>query len=61
MTRAAVIVPLVAGADDRARASLAAGPSWASTAEWAEIVAGLSHEPTPGPGDSDGGDVFAPS
>ena len=76
MARVAVIVPLVEGAEDRARALLAAGlPS-----EWAEIAAGVpfiapdayfgpqpddltgvSYEPTPGPGDSDGGDVFAPS
>ena len=73
MARAAVIVPLVEGAEDRARALLAAGPPWDVTSEWAEIVAGppfigredelsgVSYEPTPGPGDSDGGDVFAPS
>jgi len=28
--------------------------------EWREIVAGLAFEPTPGPGYSEGGDVFAP-
>jgi hypothetical protein len=72
MARVAVIVPLVEGADDRARALLAAGPPWAGTSEWAEIVAGapfirrddelsgLSYESTPGPGDSEGGDVFPP-
>ena len=73
MARVAVIVPLVEGAEDRARALLAAGPPWADTSEWAEIVAGapfirrddelsgLSYESTPGPGDSEGGDVFPPS
>jgi hypothetical protein len=77
MARTAVIVPLVEGAEDRARALLAAGPPWAGTSEWAEIVAGapfiapdvysvpdstgVSYEPTPGPGDSEGGDVFPPS
>jgi hypothetical protein len=73
MARIAVIVPLVEGAEDRARALLAAGPPWAGTAEWAEIVAGdpfiglqdelsgVSYESTPGPGDSEGGDVFPPS
>lgn len=121
LTRVAVIVPLVEGAGDRARALLAAGPpfdpasweleghyvfatdsevvfvfeayddgilerlagnsiSWAVASEWTEIVAGAPHiapivyswsrpqaeatgvtfEPTPGPGDSEGGDVFAP-
>ena len=72
MARAVVIVPLVEGAEDRARALLAAGPPWADTSEWAEIVAeapfirrdddlsGLSYESTPGPGDSEGGDVFPP-
>jgi hypothetical protein len=79
MGRVAVIVPLVEGADDRARALLAAGPPWAGTSEWAEIVAGapfiapdvyagsqqdelsgVSYEATPGPGDSEGGDVFPP-
>lgn len=121
LTRVAVIVPLIEGAGDRARALLAAGPPfdpatweleehhvfatnsevvfvfeayddgvlerlvrnstlWASTSEWTEIVAGAPHiapavsswsrpqdeaigvsfEPTPGPGDSEGGDVFAP-
>ena len=73
MSRSAVIVPLVEGAEDRARALLAAGPPWADTSEWAGIVAGapfirrddelsgLSYESTPGPGDSEGGDVFPPS
>jgi hypothetical protein len=73
MARVAVIVPLVEGSEDRARDLLAAGPPWAGTSEWAEIVAeapfirradeltGVSYEPTPGPGDSDGGDVFPPS
>jgi hypothetical protein len=79
MARVAVIVPLAEGAEDRARALLAAGPPWAGTSEWAEIVAGapfiaadvysgsqqdelsgVSYEPTPGPGDSEGGDVFPP-
>jgi hypothetical protein len=72
MARAAVIVPLVEGAEDRARALLAAGPPWAGAPEWAEIVAGapfigredeltgVSYEPTPGPGDSEGGDLFPP-
>jgi hypothetical protein len=121
MTRVAVIVPLVEGAGDRARALLATGPpfdpaAWeleehhvfatdsevlfvfeayddkvlerlagnsaflAAKSEWMEIVAGAPHivpalyswsrpedeqtgvtfEPTPGPGDSEGGDVFAP-
>ena len=72
MSRSAVIVPLVEGAEDRARALLAAGPPWAGISEWAEIVAGepfiaplddltgVSYESTPGPGDSEGGDVFPP-
>ena len=72
MAHAVVIVPLVEGAEDRARALLAGGPPWASTSEWAEIVAGapfiapldaltgVSYESTPGPGDSEGGDVFPP-
>ena len=72
MARLAVIVPLVEGADDRARALLAAGPPWSGTPEWAEIVAGVpfiaplddltgvSYESTPGPGDSEGGDLFPP-
>jgi hypothetical protein len=72
MARLAVIVPLVEGAEDRARTLLAAGPSWASASEWAEIVAGepfiaplddltgMSYESTPGPGDSEGGDLFPP-
>lgn len=72
MSRSAVIVPLVEGAEDRARALLAAGPLWASASEWAEIVAGepfiaplddltgVSYESTPGPGDSEGGDLFPP-
>lgn len=121
LTRVAVIVPLVEGAGDRARALLASGPPfdpaawdledhhvfatdsevvfvfeandegvlerlagnsafWAARSEWKEIVAGAPHiapavyswsrpkdeatgvsfEPTPGPGDSEGGDVFAP-
>ena len=68
MARVAVIVPLVEGAEDRARALLAAGlPS-----EWAEIatgvpfiaplddLTGVSYESTPGPGDSEGGDLFPP-
>lgn len=80
MARVALIVPLVEGAEDRARALLAAGPPWAGAAEWTEIVAGspfiapdayagsgqheptgVSYESTPGPGDSEGGDVFPPS
>lgn len=122
LSRVAVIVPLVEGAGDRARALLAAGPPfdpatwdleahhvfatdrevvfvceasddglferltgnstfWAAKSEWTEIIAGaphiasavhswsrpqddltgVSYESTPGPGDSDGGDVFAPS
>jgi hypothetical protein len=73
MARVALVVPLIEGAEDRARALLAAGLPWAETSEWAEIVAGapfirleddltgVSYEPTPGPGDSEGGDVFAPS
>jgi hypothetical protein len=72
MARLAVIVPLAEGAEDRARALLAAGPPWAGTSEWAEIVAGapfiaplddrtgVSYESTPGPGDSEGGDLFPP-
>jgi hypothetical protein len=72
MAHAVVIVPLVEGAEDRARALLATGPLWAGTSEWAEIVAGapfiapmddltgVSYEPTPGPGDSEGGDLFPP-
>ena len=72
MARVAVIVPLVEGAEDRARALLAAGLLWASASEWAEIVAGepfiaplddltgVSYESTPGPGDSEGGDLFPP-
>ena len=72
MARLAVIVPLVEGAEDRARALLAAGPPWAGAAEWAEIVAGepfigredelsgVSYDSTPGPGDSEGGDIFPP-
>jgi hypothetical protein len=34
--------------------------SWIGAPEWREIVAGLAFEPTPGPGYSEGGDVFAP-
>jgi hypothetical protein len=34
--------------------------SWFGAPEWREIVAGLAFEPTPGPGYSEGGDVFAP-
>jgi hypothetical protein len=72
MARLALIVPLVEGAEERARALLAAGPPWAGTSEWAEIVAGVpsiaplvdltgvSYESTPGPGDSEGGDLFPP-
>ena len=72
MARLGVIVPLVEGAEDRARALLGAGPPWASTSEWAELVAGVpfiaplvdltgvSYESTPGPGDSEGGDLFPP-
>jgi hypothetical protein len=72
MTRLALIVPLVEDAEERARALLAAGPPWARTSEWAEIVAGVpfiappddltgvSYESTPGPGDSEGGDLFPP-
>ena len=71
MARVVVVVPLVEGAEDRARALLAAGPPWADTSEWAEIVAGapfisqdeptgLFYESTPGPGDSEGGDIFPP-
>jgi hypothetical protein len=72
MAHTALIVPLVEGAEDRARALLAKGPPWADTSEWAEIVAGaafitqvdeltgVSYESTPGPGDSEGGDVFPP-
>jgi hypothetical protein len=72
MARLALIVPLVESAEDRARALLAAGPPWADTSEWAEIVAGVpfiaslvdltgvSYESTPGPGDSEGGDLFPP-
>jgi hypothetical protein len=72
MARFTVIVPLVEGAEERARALLAAGPPWADTSEWAEIVAGapfiraedeltgVSYASTPGPGDSEGGDVFPP-
>jgi hypothetical protein len=120
VTRIAVIVPLVGGAGDRARALIAAGPpvdpaSWPieeqqvfvtdsevafvfetddegilsrlvggpilwAAAEWSEIAAeaphvasadyswsrpqdeasGLTYKATPGPGYSEGGDVFAP-
>ena len=71
MARVAVIVPLVEGAEDRARACSQPG-AWAGTSEWAEIVAGVpfiaplddltgvSYESTPGPGDSEGGDLFPP-
>jgi hypothetical protein len=120
VTRIAMIVPLVEGAGERARALIAsfppldpplgieeqevfvteseiafvfetsdrgilerlgAGPtSWVGAPEWREIVAGKPHvaqvgyswsrpedettglafKPTPGPGYSEGGDVFAP-
>ena len=68
MARVAVIVPLVEGAEDRARALLAAGlpPEWAEIAAGVPFIAplddlnGVSYEPTPGPGDSEGGDLFPP-
>jgi hypothetical protein len=121
VTRIAMIVPLLKGAGERARALIGSGPpfdpaalaieeqevfvtdseiafvfetsdrgiverlgrtptSWVGAAEWREIVAGPPHvaqvgyswsrpddettglafEPTPGPGYSEGGDVFAP-